>query len=230
MIKKRRRKLKLVSFLTKIFLAIFVFFLAIYLGIKILVNLLYLSSKLLPEKPQEKIQKANTPSFKPNLTILSLPEATNEAVIKANVFAENTEEIKIYLNDKLENKLKVEDENLEITIDNLQPGKNVIYFIAQIDKNTTKTKDYTVLYDNTPPKIEILSPKESEVNKNEIVIKGKTEPKVIIKINSEPVVVSQNGEFSKTVRLKDGENKITITAEDEAGNKSKKELTVIKTS
>ena len=55
---------------------------------------------------------------------------------------------------------------------------------------------------------------------------GKTDRDNTVRANGSPLVVNADGSFNTLVRLKEGENKIEITAQDDAGNEEKKILTV----
>jgi flagellar hook assembly protein FlgD len=104
--------------------------------------------------------------------------------------------------------------------------------IAVSDESYTSIYDaFTLQLDNYPPIIEISSPTEEESVSTaaRIKISGKTEALSIIKIAPSPVESSYNtdtGEFSFTLDLKRGENRITLQATDVAGNKAVKELLI----
>ena len=228
--RRRSKKINILSLFVKALVTLLIISFAAYLGIKILVNLLYLTSKLLPEKQTPTVERRVLKTSKPSLIVLSLPEATNEAKIKATLFSDNAEKVKVYLNDKLNKTIPIEEENIELEIEGLKKGKNLVYFVASLQEETLKTKEYTIVYDNTPPKLEITAPENFETTESQIEIRGKTEPKVIVKVNLLPVIVSKNGEFYTSLNLEEGENKIVITAQDEAGNTTEKQLTIVKTS
>ncbi len=226
---KRKRKKTLTNLVKKLFILIVLSFIALYIGIKLLVNILFFSAKLLPNSKETPIPTPPS-TFKPNISVLYIPEATNSSKIKTTLFSENAEKIEVFLNDKLEETLIPEDNNLEIEISGLKEGDNTIYFRGYANKETTKTKEFIVQVDTKPPKLKITSPKEKNTSEEQIEIKGKTESNVTVKINSSPVIVSPDGSFSTFVFLKEGENKIKITAQDQAGNITEKELTITRSS
>ena len=53
---------------------------------------------------------------------------------------------------------------------------------------------------------------------------GETDKETYIKVNDLPVVVDAQGVFQTMVKLKEGENKIAIIAQDVAGNSEEKIL------
>lgn len=222
---KTQKKKSLLVFVKKALIIFIILILSLYLGIKILINLLFLSSKFLPNKNSD-LPVTPFLESKPSLTLLSIPEATNSSTIKANLYVENTDKIEVYLNDKLKKTITPEDNNIEIELDDLQEGENIIYFIGFLGKKNEKTKEFLVKLDSTPPELEILSPLDKQTSEEQIEIKGKTEPNVTVKINSSPVIVASDGSFSKYIFLKEGENKITIEAKDTAGNTAVKELII----
>ena len=62
--------------------------------------------------------------------------------------------------------------------------------------------------------------------KQELSVEGKTDVGVTVRINNQPVVVDVQGNFKKSIRLKEGENTLEVIAEDDAGNQEKKEIKV----
>ena len=75
--------------------------------------------------------------------------------------------------------------------------------------------------------MEITEPSDNFSTSNqEIKIKGSTDKETYVHINDLPVVVDANGNFETSIRLKDGDNQITATAQDIAGNTETKTLKV----
>ena len=78
-----------------------------------------------------------------------------------------------------------------------------------------------VLVDNTPPVIRLANlPDDLKVGDEELVIEGTTEPGSTIWLNEQPqpVTVGPDGGFSVRYRLREGDNRIALTAVDPAGN------------
>ena len=85
-----------------------------------------------------------------------------------------------------------------------------------------------MLYKSEKPKLEIKEPQDGlKTNKQEVNLVGETDKETYIKVNDLPVVVDAQGVFQTTLKLKEGENKIIITAQDIADNLEEKVLTVI---
>jgi len=91
--------------------------------------------------------------------------------------------------------------------------------------NATKTITFTI--DKTPPTISNLVPVAgTKTTDDTIVISGKAEPDAVVKINGIGVSVSFDGSFSKGITLAKGENIITITVTDIAGNTKTETVTI----
>ena len=64
-----------------------------------------------------------------------------------------------------------------------------------------------------PPSLEISSPiPNSEVQTEDIIVEGKTDPESIIEVNGTVAETNEKGEFSYKVTLKEGPNTITVKA------------------
>lgn len=75
------------------------------------------------------------------------------------------------------------------------------------------------------PQLSVDTPANNTViSKNQVEVKGKTDPEATLTINSEPVNVSLNGAFDVSVSLQPGINTLTVTAT----NKFKRQSTVIR--
>jgi len=106
------------------------------------------------------------------------------------------------------------------------------YNISGVDENQDK---YPLMHpsswlDKTPPPISDLAPPSgTKTTKSTITISGKTESDAIVKINGVEVTVGSDGYFNKEITLVNGENIITITATDLAGNSKTETITITKT-
>ncbi|HRN70853.1 MAG TPA: Ig-like domain-containing protein [Candidatus Woesebacteria bacterium] len=157
--------------------------------------------------------------------------ATNEAQISISGDVTEFKTVEFYINNvKADNIAAKSNGTFSKEIGKLRVGENKIYVLAKTQDNKHKKQSdtYSIIYKNEPPKLEIESPKnDDKTNKNEIQVKGKTDKDVTVRINNSPVVVSVEGMFTSNFRLKDGENKLEITATDIAGNVEKQEIKVM---
>lgn len=201
-----------------------------FVGLQSIINATVFLNNLIrgnPTQSQEETQESNF------YGIINLDEpevATNSASLLVTGDATDFKKVEFYINN-----VKVDDTSIKNNgtfskeIGKLRVGENKIYVIAKTEDNKNKKQSdvYTITYSNEPPELEIETPKDGDkTNKNEIQIKGKTSKNVTVRINNAPVVVSVDGNFTSTIRLKDGENKLEFTATDIAGNTEKKEIKV----
>lgn len=216
--KVQEKKLK-----NKIILYFAVFLLVIYFiftfGIRLLLNTSSFISGLFPQpsaKPLSKIED----NFS-SIDISSIPQATNSARIIISGSALNFDVLEFYINAKKVTEIEFSSDTFSEEIGDLKKGNNNIYIKAKskdnkIEKNTIT---YEVFYKDEKPKLEITEPLDNfTTNNQEIKVKGSTDKETYVRVNDLPVVVDANGNFETTIRLKDGENQITATAADIAGN------------
>jgi len=136
-------------------------------------------------------------------------------------------------------KIKLNDEEIETRADTdgkfsigklmLREGENRIAAVATDEANNQSetSEENIIIYDDQPPDLEIEAPKDGEmVEEENTEIKGKTEPKAKVLVNDYVVVVDELGEFSTKILLKEGGNKVVVTAQDRAGNKTEKKIAV----
>lgn len=108
----------------------------------------------------------------------------------------------------------------------LDDGQHTIKFdAADNDGNVATQKSITIKIDTVPPTLTVNSPTEGMVTNNAtLVVSGvtndATSSPVTLKVNNQPVEVQENGQWSTTITLTEGENTITIVATDSAGKAS----------
>ncbi|MCX7928076.1 MAG: hypothetical protein N2558_00125 [Patescibacteria group bacterium] len=114
----------------------------------------------------------------------------------------------------------------------LVPGENSLYAFSKdtSGNKSNNSENIIIVYDNTPPDIEITKPSDNSsffgLKERQLTINGKTEPKAKVTINNRYVFVEEDGSFSYTVSLNEGENKFVAKTEDQSGNSSEKEFIV----
>lgn len=207
-----------------LFIAFVIFFFSV--GIKVLVSFTLFLNQLANSggKQQTTEQKKvfNTVAIDP------IPSATNSANILFSGTALNFDSLEIYLNNEKLDEIDISD-TFSGEVKGLEKGENTIYFIAKSSetKETKETDPYEVLYKNEKPKLDIQEPSDnSRTNKDDVKVSGQTDKETSIRINGQPIITDSEGKFTTMVRLKDGENKILIVAEDIVGNQEQKELKV----
>ncbi len=218
---------------TTIVISTIIFFITLYfiltVGIKALLSVSVFIANLTGKKTEPPLTKNS--NLYGSINIDSIPLATNSAtiIISGSVF--NLNQVEFYLNgEKIKEITLTSSDNFSEEIGQLKEGDNEIYVKGKTDdgKIVKQSKKFTVFYKSQKPKLEIQEPSDkTTTSKSEIKIKGSTDKETFIKVNDSPVVVDAVGNFETTIRLKEGENKITIVAEDQAGNQEEKSLTVI---
>jgi len=159
-----------------------------------------------------------------------IPEATNSASIPLKGFSERGSQVQLYLNNKMVAETDTDEEgefSLEKII--LSLGENNIKAKA-IDKAGNESElsaKSLIVYDNKPPILEMESPEDgSTIYDQTIEIKGKTDPDAKVTVNEHLVIVESDGNFVYQFEMAEGKNDIQILAQDLAGNKTEKKLTV----
>lgn len=156
-------------------------------------------------------------------------EATNSARVKISGVGLEKQEITLYINDEIAEKVKTkEDGTFEFKNVELNEGQNIIKAKAGTDKGkkSNYSRDIRILYLKNPPNLSIDSPPEGQLfakDERTAVVTGKTDSNVKVTVNGLRAVVDNSGKYSYSLQLKDGENEIRVKASDMAGN-SKEEI------
>ena len=96
--------------------------------------------------------------------------------------------------------------------------------IEMYDIKLKKAQDMTLNKDifGIEPKLEVESPKDNEsfygLSQKQLIIKGKVDEKVDLRINDKFVSLKDDGSFSFTVNLNEGSNQFEVKAVDQSGN------------
>jgi len=222
----QEKKIKNTIILYIVILALVLYFIFTF-GIKLLLNSSSFISGLFPQPSTKPLSKTeNTFS---SIDVNSIPQATNSArfIISGSIL--NFDILDFYINAKKVKEIESFSDTFSEEIGDLEKGDNNVYVLAKsrnskIEKNTIT---YKVFYKNEKPKLDISEPSDNlTTNNQEIKVKGSTDKETYVRVNDLPVVVDASGGFETTVRLKDGDNQIVITAADIAGNMETKSLKV----
>ncbi len=179
------------------------------------------------QKPIEIFDK--TPPAPPRIS--SLPESTNNSSLQVSGNAEAGSVVKISFNNSVKEVVADVNGNFSANF-TLKQGENLVFATAG-DKSgnvSSESKNFKVVYDDTPPKIEITKPNDGQSfygsGQQELEVQGKVEPGVNLNINDRFTSPSEEGLFTQRIKLSEGENTIKVVAIDQAGNKSEKSLSV----
>lgn len=221
--KQYRKKVSTYIFVFAILVVLLVIF-----GFNLLINVgIFVSNLTSGKNNTQPLEKKD--DFYGTLSIDDLQSATNSAKIVVGGSVSGYNELEFYINGKKVKEISSSAGSFSEEIGDLKVGQNEVYLKAKT-KDSGKEKmseKYDVLYKNEKPKLEISEPPSaSTTSKSEIKIAGSTDKEVFIKINDLPVVVNSEGNFQTLINLNEGENNITVTATDNAGNVEAKTFTV----
>lgn len=200
----------------------------IFFGPLLLINLSLLAGDMRAE--HEVITKENEKkeTFVPKPIINSPVKTTKESSISIEGTAQNADEIELFVNDSLVDTKTVNDGNFSFTKVPLKPGENQIKARAiQGESKSEFSESKHVAYREKAPELEIETPKESDAFSGGVSIlkvKGKTAPYAKVTVNGARAILDDSGSFRYDYRMQSGENKLMVTATDEAGNKTEKEV------
>ena len=130
---------------------------------------------------------------------------------------------------------KVLINNSEIDIDQygnfeesvtLKEGENDIPIEAMDVSGNKKSIELKITLDTVPPELTVYA--EKETIEKTVEISGETEKNATVTINGQIEKVNEDGKFSSTIPLEIGKNTIIVSATDAAGNKTTKEIVVIR--
>lgn len=165
----------------------------------------------------------NAPRFVQSL------EATASAQYEITGLADPNSTIEIFQNNRSIGTTLADQDGKFTLVVSLTPGDNL--FTAQAispdNQKSSNSDAYNLRLLSQPPSLEIDNLKDGEtVKDNPVTIIGKTDPGVSVYINERLAIVAGNGQFSFTLNLSSGDNKIKVEAIDLAGNKAVKELLI----
>lgn len=158
--------------------------------------------------------------------------ATNSGVITVGGSGQEDQTISLYVNNEKVAEEKLSDE-LSFAFDDirLNDGDNEIFAKAKVGKKSSNESEIAhVTYIKDAPEISIDSPADGEGfsggDNRTITVSGKTREGAKITVNGFWAVMQPDGSFRHRLNLQDGDNQIRIAAEDEATNKSEKNIKV----
>ncbi len=111
----------------------------------------------------------------------------------------------------------------------LQEGQNIITVRALSQAGNAGTAAVRVTVDSVAPKLAITAPRDMTVtNKKMIAVSGRVDkPSAMVKVNNTPVHVSKGVFTLSSLNLSEGNNTITVTAVDRAGNEAKQAVVTV---
>lgn len=167
----------------------------------------------------------NAKSIKTSLAppVLNIPyEATSTAVINVAGYAISKTKVQIFVDEKVAGETQSgEDGSFEVKNVSLNLGANSIFGkTVEEETESLPSKTIKVFFDNEKPILDIYEPGDNtEVHGDKkIKVSGKTEKQAKVFVNDQRLITNSDGIFSLDYPLQDGENILTVKAEDEALN------------
>lgn len=209
-------------------LTVFLFLAIIIFGLPFLIRFsIFLGD--IKNKKDVAVQEKVLPPLAPRLV---LPfDATNSAEISIKGLSDISINVELLKNDVSLKKTK-SSENGDFVFDGIQldKGENTFTAVATNDKGVSSevSKPLKVVYDDQSPEVTMINPSEQSLNVDysDFDVVGKSEKGVSVLINGHVAMVDDEGKFKLKIQLNAGKNDIEIIVRDEAGNETKKSISI----
>jgi len=156
--------------------------------------------------------------------VLNIPyEATNTAQINIKGYGTPQSKVNLYLDNEVKKTVDVaSDGTFTVEKVSLNLGTNNIFAktLDEENRESLSSKLLKIIFDDEKPflNIEPEDNKKIQGGDKKVKVSGKTEPGVKIFVNENQVIVDKEGLFSTDQSLNDGDNMISIKAQDPASN------------
>lgn len=154
---------------------------------------------------------------------------TNQGKVTVEGTSAPTTTVKVFNNGEEVTSAESTDEGTFSAEISLTEGENTLTAKASTESGSTDASEpVKVVYDKTKPELSITGPADkSKTNKETVTVKGTVSDDNLdwVKVNGQTAKVT-NGEYSLRILLDEGENTITVTAQDKAKNSEEKTITV----
>jgi hypothetical protein len=219
------RKQKKTIFLSVLGIVVLLFLLFKF-GLPALINisLFIAGNKGLTVTADNEILFIPPPSFE------SAPVATNSARYEIKGTADKDSKVELLQNGKSKGEKETNDKGEFSFNVNLSEGENSFAARQTIkDKKSEFSSPLIIIYKNSPPDLEVTTPKEGTSFKKEdrfVEVTGKTDPDTNVTVNGFYAAINESNGFFYSLGLSDGDNEIKVVAVDLAGNKTEKIIKV----
>lgn len=152
-----------------------------------------------------------------------LPISTNSARLIVSGQAQKDRQIKLYVNDtKMGTQDTDSDGSFRFTNVKLSEGENDVRAVSiSGDTESNSSRSQTVRYISKAPELTVDSPTDDQEvhgGDRKVTVSGKSDPGVQISVNGVFALSNSDGSFSFTLAIQEGDNTVTISATDDAGN------------
>ncbi len=160
-----------------------------------------------------------------------IEQETNKQAIQITGTSEAGVTVTLSLNNKTDEAVSGSDGTFSFKV-NLIKGENIIFATAKDSSGNESQKAplISIIYDNEPPTLEISRPSDGAVffgsRERQITLQARTESGANVTINERIIAVDQDGKFTFTTTLSEGDNSFNVKATDKAGNLTEKTISV----
>ncbi|KZE68815.1 peptidase S8 [Fictibacillus phosphorivorans] len=155
---------------------------------------------------------------------------TNEEVVTVTGKAAPTTTVKIYNNGEEVASTDATNAGTFSSEVTLEDGSNTLTAKAVTEQGSTdESAPVTITLDQSNPKLSIATPVDgTKTNREAVTVTGNVEETNLdwVKVNGQSAKVDANGNYTHRLLLDEGENSITVEAQDKAGNGDSKTIKV----
>lgn len=198
-----------------------------FVGFQLLINYSLLLDKIRGEEAsdatkKEEVEFISAPQF-------DIPyKATNSSSLTFSGTAISDSTVELFINNKLVDDTKTAEGEFSFKKVKLNDGKNEIKTRVVKGKEKSSFSDKFVLsFRESEPKLEISTPSNGDSfsgGQNILKVRGKTEAYAKVTINGAWAIMDDEGNFTYNYQMQGGENTLSVTTRDDAGQKNEQEV------
>ncbi len=156
---------------------------------------------------------------------IKTPKVTRHFYAEIAYKTANENTIEVTVGDEESKTFSIKGENLVYA--QLEKGKNQVHAEFTGEDGTLLSVDQTIYVDTIGPEINVSDdPNRKTVRTDTLTLKGSIVGGSQLRVNDEPIDLNEDLTFTKTVKLKMGENKFNLYATDVNGNVTLRGITV----
>lgn len=181
--------------------------------------------------PFQVIQQDELPPQQPVLE--PLPQDTKEKQLTVKGYTEPKAQVQLIVDNNEQGATTAGEDGVFQFDLSLEEGEHQIFVYAEDEagNESVESTHYTVTIDTTIPELSVETPEDRAVftlrREQSLPVRGKVSEEATVFVNSSRVRTDEEGNFSTTIQLGEGENKITLRAEDKAGNQTEEVIRTV---